>query len=310
MFKKASIMLLILAAGTVLAGPPQPVSECGTVINAPGKYRLMNDLLDCTAPNQGVVIEAPDVTFDMRGHTISCDADATEELVGAVLVFDVSNVRIRNGSVFGCDDGILLWGTDGAQVTKMYMAGNIAGAITLVGAANSRLKKNRFEFNGTAIRSFVGEGNLYSHNTMHFDGTGIDLAFAETDSTVTCNIAEQTWFGIAVGSYSSGNVLRGNLAVDNFIGGMTFYGFGTPDAFDPVPAGNVIRHNIALGNAADDLQEIVYNPATDGVFVDPADTCQNTWMKNQFETATGPTDCIGTPVVLDEDDVCALDHDD
>ncbi len=44
----------------------------------------------------------------------------------------------------------------------------------------------------------------------------------------------------------------------------------------------------------------------------PDGICRNSWEKNQFGTEIGVPGCIGTSVVLDEKDVCALndDHDD
>ena len=300
--------VLILAAGSVFA-KQHNITECGTEIDQPGKYRLMNDLLDCPAPKAGVLIGASDVTLDLRGHTISCEQIVSMQAGVDVLWFE--NVRIRNGTVTGCDGGVVLFYSDNARVTKMSMSGN-SSAIVLVGASNSLIKNNQFAGNiDTAIVSWWGISNLYSHNTMNSEFEGISL-IGETDSSVTCNMANQTGFGISLGTDSTGNVLRGNQANDN-ISGIMLWGFGAfedPDNIGPVPEDNLIRNNIALGNSWVDVSEVVYNDVTKHLFVHPDDTCRNIWMKNQFDMEMGPSNCIGLPVELDEDDVCALDADD
>ena len=99
---------LLLVAGSVLAGPPQPVAECETIITEPGKYFLVNDLVGCESV--GVEIESSNVTLDLKGHAISCaDNDLRS---GGVMAWGepgapVRNVKITNGQVTGCADGIL-----------------------------------------------------------------------------------------------------------------------------------------------------------------------------------------------------------
>ena len=167
-------------------------------------------------------------------------------------------------------------------------------------------------YNGIGIGSWWGgSGNLIKGNYISNVGSAIELD-SETDSIVKCNTANQNIFGISVNPGSTGNILQGNQVNDNIVG-ITLYGLGMPedpDAIVPGPAGNLIRNNITLGNAWVDLSEVVYNEDTEDIFVHPDDTCRNAWMKNQFVTEMGPSNCIGLPVELDEDDVCALDADD
>ena len=74
--------------------------------------------------------------------------------------------------------------------------------------------------------------------------------------------------------------------------------------------GNTIRTNIAEGNAQNDLFEGYWELLWDEEYLHPDDACLNTWEQNQYGVAFGPSACIAAPVVLDEDDVCALDDDD
>jgi hypothetical protein len=307
-----SLPALMLAAATVLAGPPQAVSECDTYITEPGKYSLVNDLY-CDPGVRPVKILASDVMFDLGGHSINCAVgDRSGVVVGDDMDPEVfTNVRIRNGAVNGCAVGVLLWFTDGAQVTKMSFSGSTESGVTLVEAQNNVIMNNQFEGDFWAINSYAGTGNRYSHNTVHFSVIGIDL-YGETDSRITCNTVGQGFYTLSLGPSgplpSSGNLVRGNLVTDSFLG-IAMVGYGTPDGglIAPQSIDNLIHANIATGNWWD-MAEVLYNPFTDELFVEPGAVCANTWKNNQFDWPLGPPDCIGTPIDLDE--VCALEGDD
>jgi hypothetical protein len=307
-----SLPALMLAAATVLAGPPQAVSECGSYITEPGKYLLANDLF-CDPGVTPIKILASDVMLDLRGHSINC---AVGDRSGVVVGDDgdqevFSNVRITNGSINGCGVGALLWFTDGARVTKMSFSGSIESGVTLVEAQNNVIKNNEFWGDFWAINSYASTGNSYSHNTIRYSVVGIDL-YAETDSRITCNTVDQGYFTLSLGPYgpwpSSGNLVRGNLVTGSFLG-IAMVGYGTPDdgVTDPQSIDNLIHANVATGNWWD-MAEALYNPYTDELFVEPGAACANTWKNNQFYWSLGPPDCIGTPIDLDE--VCAFEGDD
>jgi hypothetical protein len=306
---------LVLAAGTVLAGPPQPVSECGIYITEPGKYKVVNDLA-CGPSEGGIRILASNVMLDLGGHTLSCDLSGIP-YVGVVVGDDLdpevfSNVRISNGTVTGCGVGVLLWFTDGARVTKMSLIDNVESAVTVVETVNNVIKNNEIEGGEWAINSYRSNGNSFDHNTIRYSLYGIDL-YGETDSRVSCNTIDQGFYTLSLGSSgptpSSGNLIRGNLVTDSFMG-ILIYASGTPEdgLFDPLSTDNLVHANIAQGNWFADLTEAIYNPFIDDFYVEPGAGCQNTWKNNQFNTQFGPPGCIGEPVDLD--DICAPDEDD
>lgn len=309
-----SLPALMLAAATAIAGPPQAISECGSTITEPGKYRLVNDLF-CDPGVGPIQILASNVMLDLGGHNITC---ATGDRSGVVVGDDMdpetfTNVRISNGSVNGCGVGVLLWFTNGARVTKMSFNGNLESAVTLVVADNNVIKNNEFNGDFWAINSYLGTGNWYSHNTILHSVIGIDL-YAETGSRITCNTVDQGYYTLSLGPYgptpSSRNLVRGNLVTDSFLG-IAMVGNGTFDdstgdfvLIGPQSTDNLIHANIATGNWWD-MAEAMYDPYYDYVFVEPGAECQNTWKNNQFVWPLGPPDCIGTPIDLDE--VCALE---
>lgn len=293
------------------------ISACGTLITEPGQYRVTQDLY-CEPDQQGIWVFSSKVTVDLRGHTIFCDAANSVDLVGAVLVGDyfdpelvLEKVRVKNGTVSGCDDGVIYFFTESGTITNITSTNNTGGGITLIAAQNTKVKKNFGSGNLETIQSFGGANNEFKHNSS----TGaLDASLliddGETGSRLLCNTSEQDGSGIAVGPFSSGNIIRGNYIINPFVAGITMYGLLLPDVLLDVPSGNVIEKNIAQGSGAVDLSELIFDPSTGGVFVADDAQCGNTWRKNQYVTWFGPENCVAPPVLLDEGDVCALDDDD
>ena len=319
MFKKTSITLLILAAGSVLAAPPQSVTDCGTIITEPGNYKLVNNLLDCEGG--GVTIVSSKVKLDLKSHEISCADNG--ELIGGVVVAGteeaaVRNVTVKNGHVSNCVDGIVFMFTEDSRIMHMSSAGNhllddaYGTGITVYFSHNNVIMKNHVYGNASdGIGSWGSSGNLFKHNTSsdNANGAGIYME-TESNSRIMCNRMQGNDTGILLGPGSSGNLLRGNFASGN-IGGIAMMGFAW-DGFLwlDIPGGNTIKSNIAENNPWADFSEIYYDLVTGEVLLHPEGTCMNTWKKNRFETEFGPPGCFGVPYELEDDDVCALDYDD
>ena len=304
--------VLLLAVGSVLAAPPQAISECGTVITEPGKYRVVNDLA-CAPGDMAVRILASDVMLDVGGHTISCDTpDRSGLIVGDGWLPEVfSNVRIRNGAVNGCAVGVLIWFADGVRVTNMSFSNNWESGVTLVEAQNNVIKNNEFEGAIWGIASWAGTGNWYDHNTARYSWVGIDL-YAETDSRIMCNSVDQTIFGLGFNplgdtAASTGNLVRGNYVTNSGVG-IALIGVGEPPdvVLEPMAADNLVHANVALNNWYVDVTEAFYSYTLDDFFLLPDAECLNMWKNNMVGTQFGPENCIGTPVVLEE--VCAMEE--
>lgn len=312
--------VLLMANGAALAKKPVRISECGTVIKAPGKYVVTQDLF-CAPSVQGIEVLASDVTVDLKGHTIACDAENTEDiLVGAVLVGDyfdptvpAENVLVKNGTVTGCDDAVIFFYTKSGKVTRISAVDNPGSGITLLETSNVKVKNNEATGNGTGFSTYGGVGNKFMSNTMrdnlvYPDSNGL-WAEGETGSTFACNRSTSNGLGLTIGFFSSDNVVRGNFIEGNHIAGLSAIGLGIPpdEVWIPIPSGNRFHHNISVGNGLD-LGEGAVGPA--GAFVPESAVCANTFKKNYFMSSMGPVDCVGVPYELDEDDVCALDDDD
>ena len=120
----AAGLMLVFEPTTAVAGA-EPVSECGTVITAPGKYRLTQDLLLC--PETGITISSSDVVLNLKGRRITCDeVDNPDGLVhaGVAIIGDFVGVRVKNGTVTGCNVGVLLLLASDSKVSDMTMDAN------------------------------------------------------------------------------------------------------------------------------------------------------------------------------------------
>ena len=324
-------------------GAPKVVTECGQVLTEPGNYKLANDLLDC--PGTGIEITGSDIKLNLKGHEISC-ADNNLE-VGGVIVSGaeeamVRNVMIKNGHVSNCKDGIVLIYTEDSKVMNIastgntfwwawiedednpaggYWAANYGTGITLWRSRNNVIMHNHTYGNASdGIGSWESSGNLFKHNTSTdngdgWSGSGINL-LDEHDSRIMCNRTHGNSDGILLWNASSGNLLRGNLATGNQnsgIGTIGYYWENPDDAeeyyYYAMPSDNTIRSNIVENNPWVDVFE-AYWDFGDNLLPNPDGICRNTWQKNQFGTYIGVPGCIGIPVELEEEDVCALGNDD
>jgi len=284
-----SLPALLLAAGSVLAGPKQ-VTECGTILTKPGNYKLVNDLLDCPG-EEGVTIFGSNITLNLKNHVISC-ADNDVWSTG-VLVVDAKNVTVKNGHVANCVDGIVLVFVEDSKIMNISSTGNhkLEGAygtgITLWRSSNNVIMKNHtFGNEGHGIGTWESSGNLFKHNTStdNFGAFGI-WAEDETNSQFMCNRTHGNVLGIGLAPGSNDNLVRGNFASGNQLSGISIFGYAW-DGFiwTDIPSGNTVRSNIAEDNFHSDLSELADDWYTGGAVLDPLGTCFNTWEKNQFGT--------------------------
>lgn len=317
----STLVLLIFAPAAVFAGVT-PITECGTVITEPGKYKLTQDLLACPGAQINtyggpLLIASSNVKLDLNGHTIQCDWHDYDWIYGhGIFAFGgISNVHIKNGTITGCNSGIVFVDVIDSSIKEITVSdskvehfldgSSFAGiGIWLVRGYDVVTKHNMIVNNEAAgIYDTASTGNKISHNVTNGNGDqGIWIDTAQ-HSKVRCNtVHDNPLAGILLsGNASTGNVVKGNVVSGSF-GGIAMLAFST----DEMPFGNTFRGNQSEGNIYD-LSEAVFTGA--GFVVEEGATCQNNWKKNRYVTQVGPLDCIGPPVELDEDDICALDDD-
>jgi parallel beta-helix repeat protein len=331
----AGLLSTIVPAADAVAGVTS-ITECGAIITTPGKYKLSNDLLSCPdapigSPPGAITIISSGVDLNLKGHTITCDYDAPFG-AGVLVLASFTDIQIRNGSVANCPDGIMLIEADNSEVSNIAVTDNRGVGMWVIGGTNNTIRnnavlRNRFGIileyddrfvlrNNTVLRNALqgiilaeGDGSVVRNNIVNENGgTGLE-AFFQSNTDYLCNTANHNArAGIALSGMEGGNVLRGNVANMNGIVGISLFGRSDLDpGVQPIPENNLIEKNVALANGGDDLAELLFD-FTDGS-VEVEEPCRNTWQNNEFVSQLGPDMCIGTPIELNEDDVCAFDED-
>jgi large repetitive protein len=245
--------LALAGGGPASADAPTAVSACGTVISAPGRYALADDLVNCAG--DGVDIAAGDVTLLLNGHTIS--GAGLVRAAGVGTSGTLTNVTVLGpGLITNFEFGVDLRTTSSSQVRGVTAAGCECGALGVA-----------FQF-GFIVAG--GTNNLFTGNTATGFAPGDGFAIAGSNNVFKGNDASNgngSGFFLYIGT--SGNEIRGNTASSNFVDGILSQAGST---------GNSIRGNTALGNGVNDLEDD--NPNCDS----------NIWKGNEFGTANQP--CI------------------
>ncbi len=327
LFTVSALILVILLPVAAFAGN-KTISDCGTIITEPGNYKLAHDLLACPGAPFGtvggpLVILSSDVKLNLKGHTIECDTIDNDQTYGygVFVAGGDSNIHIKNGTISGCNAGVLFVATSDSSVSKVTVLGSkvesgfaVPGGfpvsfgghgIWLSSSTDVVLKHNQLLGNESAgVFDNGSMSNKISHNVTSYNQAQGIFVNSVQKSKITCNEA--------VGNGLAGVLLGGTATTENLVKGNvtsgSFAGIGLL-AFsdDEMPSNNTFRRNRSEGNFYD-LSEALFT-GFDLVASEDA-PCKNDWRANQYVTQVGPLDCIAMSVELDEDDICALDDDD
>jgi hypothetical protein len=100
-----------------------------SLINRPGSYVLAGNLVNGKAGAIAVFIASPDVTLDLQGFSIICNASNTGAAIDAT---GQANVVIRNGTIVGCGGPAVIAGT-AANISGITASENGSGFICGIG---------------------------------------------------------------------------------------------------------------------------------------------------------------------------------
>ena len=315
-----------------------PITTCGAVITEPGNYRVVNDLLECSEPIQfglfriGISVYANDVTLDLGRHTIRCadiqPGDNTRSF-GIYLEGGTfpgtgeeygNRVRIRNGVIENCQEGVATGGSTGSTIEKLTISDGEFGIAVGTGF-DYRIRGNHISEMtsfGIYLSTNFGPTNglRVTKNLIHDAGISGIFATGISDTKIRCNRTDRNGIGgIIAAGLSTGLDIRNNVANDNFLTGIFIAGTSFGDfPLDPVPSGNTVRGNTALGNVHDLAEASLdfSDPFLSTVLVLPDAQCLNTWAGNTYISEVAPLDCIAPsrPIDDDDDDGCAPDYGD
>jgi parallel beta-helix repeat protein len=256
---RALALGLALAAGVADAGAQV---ACGDLV-APGTtVTLGADLGPCDGVAAAIVVES--ATLDLGGRTVTCaDADGDGELPDGIVLLG-KKARVRNGTVVGCFDNVVLAGAGRHAVEGVTAAGaRWDGIYVLTDAAKNRITGSTVVGNGDdGVKLYSARNTLRGNLAQDNAEDGFDVIEA------------------------NGNKLLGNTTAGNGDDGIDVNGVGNK------VAGNTVRDNGGYGIAiVGKRNKIVGNTASGsgtGQDIAGADCSANVWRKNVW---SGPSAC-------------------
>jgi parallel beta-helix repeat protein len=218
---KAFAVLAIIAVfvGTTVIAPVTPaLAAPGDSIPIWEDYLLTSDM---TFTGNGFVIEADGITLDLNGHTIT---GSGQQHWNGVQLGGRTGVTIRNGTIQGFANGVVLWGSNDNVVKDIVSIDNLREGILLYQNSD---------------RNHV-VGNTADRNGL----SGIDLWYQCDDNVIqnnTCN--NNRLNGITLGA-SDRNSIVGNTTNENASDGVSLW-----DRNGDVILGGS-DHNLVKGNSS------------------------------------------------------------
>ena len=345
----AALVPLLLALGPVSPAQATHVS-CGSVITT--NTVLDGDIGPC--PAGGLRVTASNITLDLNGYQVfggPSPGDGT-----GILLFRVSGVTVRNGTVRNFDMGVAIEGGTGNTVQSIVARDNIGSLSTIGGdgiailsSTNNRISGNVATNNGglsgiglySAIdaqhprtTAGVSSGNVVERNVVtnniasrfgdvtttdndgirvepnstgnffisnYVAGNGLDgivLFVGSNNNVIRGNVVERNGLyrttarrGNGIGLQSlpgvngaSGNLIEGNVVRQNGDNGIVLRG---PRGGALGAVNNIVRNNVAVGNATLPLLGPAFGPAFD--LNDDNPNCDNNvWQNNRYITVDPP----------------------
>ncbi len=218
---------------------------------------------DCAAP---LVVGASGITVDLGGHSVLCSGVPGE--IG-IDVGSWSDVVVTNGSVTGCEEGVLADGGDSNQFVRLALTNNNVG-FEISNSVSSTIMRNEVVNNSifAGVLLFQTSGSLVQRNTVLNSGYGI-FDNGGTNNVISLNTAK-----FALGPANVGILL--NAQSDVVVHNSTVAN-GTGIWVSEPLGGNRLLANTSVNNGLD--------------MRDDAVGCDsNVWKANKFVTANQP--CI------------------
>lgn len=295
--------LSLLFLGTVVTSPVSPVSPAGATHVIPCGATIDRDttLLANVGPcptGDGLIVRNdptgvdPNVELNLNGYRVFSNSplprnvgvDSTTgfwipaDVVGIKLV-GATGATVRNGVVSGFNAGVSIEGGGSNVVKNLKVQNNQAPCI---GEDFSTFAVGQY---GDGVVVFGSQDNLIMNNLIRNNGPFSGIAIVANSQFITA----------AVPPYPSGNVIRGNLVVDN---NLCFADIGIrvegPGATGTQVVNNTVRNSFQEGIVVHPVNVIDFRP----LFQSPP-ACQN----RGFPSPTLPQCPIQDPPNPTNDDV-------
>jgi parallel beta-helix repeat protein len=189
--------------------------SCGQVVT---QNVVLTSNLNC-ADTDGLILNANDVVIDLNGHTISGpDVDSQEKTSNKVgiMVPNVNNVVIKDGTIKGFQAGILMTGSQNVELSEIVSTDNQIGAFStgasIVNAHLSILMNNEIGFAAYSTQQATIENNIFYQNTL------AGITFVNSDnSELTLNSITESGNGFYVDNQSNNNNVNFNNVLLNTV---------------------------------------------------------------------------------------------
>lgn len=253
MNKTLGVLLIAWALGSPAGA--QTVVKCkfvepGVPIITPGYWCLRGNVV-----GRGVVIDASDVTLDLKGYSIINDGTATEPLelngrVVGVLSQSDNNITVRNGIIRGFDYGVHLGYSEGVKgtllVEKLFVQGSRERGISVLGYHTANIIDN------------VVTGTTGTHHALgiHANGrTDPNNNYANVSVVnILGNRVHDTEAGTGGGSGISVSeaasvTVENNVVTDVYSSSSSFFGTGIT-VHQRLPFTSAVRYNTVINTRA------------------------------------------------------------
>jgi hypothetical protein len=246
------LLLCLIPATSPVQGHPAAV-VCGEIITA--DTTLTADLACPAGTVLAITINAPDITLDLGGHTISGDPYEV-----GVMVNGYSGITIKNGTIAGFNDGIFLIDSDDSVVEHLTINNltiddwdHFVFGVHIVDSQNVIVRYMQFEFlrfpHKEAVEVYASDVSV-SHIAVLGGGAGVSFSFAGTcdplngpsngtvsDSTFTDIYVAGVWIACSSDLLIEDNVFSTTPGECSMMGIQ-----GDPPTEDAV-TGTIIRNN-------------------------------------------------------------------
>src|SRR5687767_1048540 len=201
---------------TPAPGQPLAISpSCGQVIT---QNVILTSNLNC-AESDGLIVDAGNIVIDLNGHTISgpdVDSDTKTSSKTGIVIPNVNNVVVQDGSIEGFQAGILMTGSQNVEVKGMVVKNNQIGLFStgssIVNAHLSIIMNNQIGIAGHSTQQSTIEDNILFQNTL----AGITLVNSD-NSVITLNSITESGNGLYIDNQSNQNNVNFNNVLLNTI---------------------------------------------------------------------------------------------
>ena len=175
-------VLAALAAVALVAVAPEANGKGGTPITSCAQSVTTNAVLaqDLACTGHGITVNAPKVTVDLNGHTLTGDGGTLDNGVWVL----ASKVTVKNGVLRGFGTGLLASGvSDHLSIVNVAASGNSFSGFDLEDDSISVASSSASANNGDGIVVFGNAFSIKSSTASSNGGNGINIDGAEPKIT-------------------------------------------------------------------------------------------------------------------------------